>query len=171
MVSRRGLDLEFSGGVMDWERVLEFLRALYDHRVEYVLVGAVGMNVQGIVRASRDVDIFVRPEPDNVARLRSALRQVFPEDSQIEEITAEDLAGEYPAVLYNSPDGSLSIDILARLGEAFVYSDIQFEEKVFEEITVRVATPRMLYEMKKDTLRLQDRADAEAIKQEFKLED
>jgi len=65
----------------------------------------------------------------------------------------------------------LSIDILARLGEAFVYSDIQFEEKVFEEITVRVATPRMLYEMKKDTLRLQDRANAEAIKQEFKLED
>jgi hypothetical protein len=47
MVSRRGLDLEFSGGVMDWERVLEFLRALYDHRVEYMLVGAVGMNFKG----------------------------------------------------------------------------------------------------------------------------
>jgi len=70
--------------------------------VLYTIIGwnicwwAVGMNVQGIARAGREVDTFVRPEPDNVARLCSALRHVFPEDPQIEEITAEDLAGEYP---------------------------------------------------------------------------
>ncbi len=156
---------------MDWEKVLEFLKALHDQRVEYVLVGAVAMNVQGIVRASRDVDIFVRPDAENVARLRAALQQVFPGDLNIEEITAQDLAGDYPAILYHSPDGSLSIDILSRLGEMFSYEDMRFEEKVFEDIPVRVATPPMLYQMKKGTLRLQDRADAEALKQEFGLQD
>ncbi|MCI0625670.1 MAG: hypothetical protein L0387_29180 [Acidobacteria bacterium] len=156
---------------MDWEKVLMLLRALHDHEVEYVLVGAVALNIQGVVRASRDVDIFVRPEQQNVVCLREALSQVFPEDSTIQEITAEDLAGEYPAILYTSPDGSLTLDILSRLGEAFSYEDILFEEKVFEGIPVRVATPRMLYNMKKGTLRLQDRADAEVLKQEFGLED
>ena len=155
---------------MDWERVLQFLRALHDWRVDYVLVGAVGMSIHGIVRASRDVDIFVRPEAGNIERLRAALRQVFPEDLSIAQITVQDLAGEYPAVLYNSPDSSLSIDILSRLGEMFSYESIRFEEKLFEGIPVRVATPQMLYEMKKGTLRLQDRADAEALKQEFGLE-
>jgi acylphosphatase len=156
---------------MDWERVLKFFEALHHNRVQYVLVGAVGMTVQGVVRASRDVDIFVRPEADNVARLRAALQQVFPEDANLEQITAKDLAGDYPAIMYNSPDGSLSVDILSRLGEAFSYEDIRFEEKSYEGIPVRVATPQMLYDMKKGTLRLQDRADAEVLKQEFGLED
>jgi hypothetical protein len=154
---------------MDFEKVLALLRALGDQGVEYVLVGAIALTVHGIVRATQDVDLFVRPEEGNVARLRAALRFVFPEDSSIEEITASDLAGEYPAIRYNSPDGSLQIDILARLGQAFSYADLQFEEKHYEDIAVRVATPQTLYEMKKQTIRLQDRADAEILKERFGL--
>ncbi|NWG12186.1 MAG: nucleotidyl transferase AbiEii/AbiGii toxin family protein [Acidobacteria bacterium] len=155
---------------MDFERFLALLQALRDREVEYVLVGAMAMTVHGIVRATRDVDLFVRPAPDNIARLRAALTLVFPEDHSIAQISAEDLAGEYPAIRYNSPDGSLSIDILARLGDAFSFEEIRFEERTYEGIPVRVATPAMLYEMKKDTMRLQDRADAEAIREEFGLE-
>jgi hypothetical protein len=154
---------------MDFEKVLALLRALGDQGVEYVLVGAIALTVHGIVRATQDVDLFVRPEEGNVARLRAALRFVFPEDSSIEEITASDLAGEYPAIRYNSPDGSLQIDILARLGQAFSYADLQFEEKHYEDIAVRVATPQTLSEMKKQTIRLQDRADAEILKERFGL--
>lgn len=154
---------------MDFERVLAVLQALGDNRVEYILIGAIGLTVHGIVRATQDVDIFVRPEKDNVARLRAALRSVFPEDPAIEEVSAADLAGEYPAIRYNSPDGSLIIDILARLGDAFSYEDLEFEEKTYEGISVRVATPKMLYEMKKNTIRLQDRADAELLKEQFGL--
>jgi hypothetical protein len=83
--------------------------------------------------------------------------------------TAKDLAGEYPAIQYNSPDGSLQIDILSKLGDAFSYEDLQFEEKHYEGGRVRVATPETLYRMKKDAVRLQDRADAETIKEIFNL--
>ncbi len=57
---------------MDFEKVLEFFRALHDERVEYVLVGAVGLTVHGIVRATQDVDLFVRPveEKKNTLRLQ-----------------------------------------------------------------------------------------------------
>jgi hypothetical protein len=38
-------------------------------------------------------------------------------------------------------------------------------------IRVRVATPAMLYRMKKDTVRPQDRLDAETIRREFGLDE
>jgi hypothetical protein len=144
---------------------------LKNQNVEYVLVGAIGLTVHGIVRATQDVDIFLSPEENNVSRMRCALKLVFPEDASIDEIIAADLKGEYPAIRYNSPDGSLQLDILARLGEAFSYDDIQFEEKVYEGVPVRVATPEMLYRMKKNTVRLQDRADAEALREIFGLKE
>jgi predicted nucleotidyltransferase len=83
---------------MDFEKLLQVLRALHDAGVEYVLVGAVGLTVHGIVRATRDIDLFVRSDERNVLRLRAALRKVFPEDASIDEISAADLAGEYPVI-------------------------------------------------------------------------
>ncbi len=156
---------------MDFEKVLEFFRALRDEGVEYVLVGAVGLTVHGIVRATQGVDVLVRPVEENVRRLRTALRRVFPGDSSIDEISAEDLAGEYPAIRYNSPDGSLTIDIIARLGEAFAFDSLESETKAYEGVSILVATPKTLYDMKKNTLRLQDRADAESLKEHFGLGD
>jgi len=156
---------------MEIDSILVFFRELKNQGVDYVLVGALGMTVHGIVRATQDVDILLNPEKDNVSRMRIALKRLFPEDASIDEINATDLAGEYPAIRYNSPDGSLQIDILARLGQAFSFDDIQFEEKLYEGVPVRVATPDMLYRMKKGTIRLRDRADAEALKEMFNLKD
>ena len=39
------------------------------------------------------------------------------------------------------------------------------------DITVPVASPATLYRMKRDTVRLKDKADAELLKDRFKLED
>lgn len=129
------------------------------------------MTVHGIVRATQDVDIFVKPDESNIARLREALRALFPDDPSIMEITAEDLANDYPAISYNSPDGSLRVDILARLGEAFSMENLRFEDRLYEGVPVRVATPETLYRMKKDTIRLQDRADAERLRELFRLKE
>ncbi len=136
-----------------------------------VLVGAICMSVHGIVRATQDVDIFLKPEEDNVSRLKMALKRLFPDDASMDEINAKDLVDEYPVIRYTSPDGSLQIDIIARLGQAFSFEDIRFEERLYEGVPVRAATPEMLYRMKKDTARLQDRADAEALKEIFNLRD
>jgi len=63
------------------------------------------------------------------------------------------------------------MDILTRLGETFRYETLQFEELVLDGVRVRVATPAMLYRMKRDTVRPQDRLDAETIRREFDLEE
>jgi hypothetical protein len=52
---------------------LDLLRALVDSCVEFVVVGAYALSFHGAPRASGDIDIFVKPSPDNAARLWRAL--------------------------------------------------------------------------------------------------
>lgn len=155
---------------MSFDEARRILAALEAEGVQYVLVGAMAMAAQGLIRATRDVDFFVSADPENVGRLRHALFALY-DDPKVAEITAEDLAGDYPAIEYSPPHGRYSIDILARLGEAFRYEDLDSHEVVVEGVRIRVATPRMLYEMKRNTVRPQDRLDAEAIRERFGLEE
>jgi len=144
--------------------------ALSTERVEYVLVGAAALNAHGIVRATEDVDIMVRATGENVARLRRALRSIW-DDAAIEEITAEDLAGDFPAIRYGPPSGTLYLDIIARFGEALDFADVAFEEIDIGGVRARVATPEALYRMKKSTVRPIDHADAALLRQRFGIED
>jgi len=121
-------------------------------------------------RATQDIDLFVAPAPENVERAKTALRSVF-RDRSIDEIGAGDLAGEYPTVRYVPDEEAFVIDLIGRLGDAIRYEDLEFEERDVEGVRVRVATPRTLYRMKRDTVRLIDRADAAALKRRFALED
>jgi hypothetical protein len=90
--------------------------------------------------------------------------------SAIDEITATDLAGDYPAIQYVAPDGT-PIDILSRLGEAFEFAGVEATVYSYGDVDVKVATPEMLYRMKRDTVRLQDKADAQALREKFGLKE
>lgn len=93
------------------------------------------------------------------------------DDPHIDEISADELSGEYPAIQYIPPEGTFHIDILARLGDAFRFDDLDVVRLPFEDLTVSVASPATLYRMKKDTVRLKDKADAELLRQQFKLDE
>ena len=81
------------------------LRALQDAGVEYVLIGAMAMGLHGVERATEDVDLLVRAEMENIARIRTALRAAFPEDPFVQEIRDDDLLGDYAVVRYCPPNG------------------------------------------------------------------
>ena len=155
---------------MNYDDLLALLDALHRARVEYVLVGGVALNLHGIVRATEDVDFFVDPTDANIALLRKALRSIWADD-EIDGITAEDLRGPYPTIRYSPPDTDYAIDILARLGTAVSFSDLEWESRVIEGVPVRLATPETLHRMKRNTLRPIDRADAAALANKFDLED
>ena len=150
------------------ERLGDLLAALSSEGVEYVLFGGQAINLHGILRYTDDIDLFVLPTPENVERLRRALRRIW-EDPAIDEIRAEDLAGDYAVVRYGTPD-DFYIDLVARLGEAFTFADIEFEWMDRDGVRIRIATPRMLYRMKKDTVRPIDRADSADLKEKFGIE-
>jgi len=156
---------------MDYaEELVRFLSALHQHAVEYVLIGGAAMNLHGLVRATQDIDLFIAPNAANVARLKQALRAIWA-DPHIDEISAEDLCGAYPAVRYGPPEGDVFLDILTRLGEHFRYEDVEFETVAVGGTVARVATPGMLFRMKRDTVREIDKADARALRDAFEIDD
>jgi hypothetical protein len=160
----------YANGV-DRDEIMRVLRAFESAGLEYVLIGAAAMAFHGLVRATADLDFFIRATPENVERLRSALRQVFQGDPEISAISSEDLMGEYPAIRYVPPTGNLYLDILTRLREAASFETVDVEIKDVDGTSVRVATPAALYRLKKKTVRLQDQADAAALRESFNLRD
>lgn len=153
---------------MDYERVLQVFKALSEKRVDYVVVGAVALAIQGLDRNTRDLDLFFAPNRENLERLKQALGAVW-DDPEIASLTFEEIAGEYATIRYGPPDEAFVIDLITRLGEAFQYKDIAFEVMEVDGVPVRVATPLTLYKMKRNTLRPQDRVDAGRLKQKFNL--
>ena len=154
---------------VDRDEMLRVLRAFEEQGLEYVLIGATAMGFHGLVRATEDVDLFVRATPANVERLKNAFRAAYADDPNVDEISAADLLGDYPSVRYYPPTGDLYFDVMTRLGEAASFETVDSEVKEIEGIHVRVATPAALYRLKKGTVRPLDRRDAEALRRRFDL--
>jgi hypothetical protein len=133
--------------------------------LEYVLIGAAAMAIHGVVRATENLELFIRPTSENVERLRNALRTVYADDPHIDRISPTDLLGEYPAVRYYPPRGDLYLDMLTRLNQSVSFEAIDAESMEVDGTQVRVVTHSALYELKKRTIGLQGQADAAALRE------
>jgi hypothetical protein len=151
---------------MNVDLVQQVLAALERERVQYVVFGAVALALHGLPRATEDLDLFIAPDRDNIERLKVALRSVF-NDPHIDEISADDLLGDYPAVQYGPPDGPFHIDLLTRLGDLFSFASLTSERVNFGGVTVSVVTPEMLFRMKRGTVRPKGHVDADRIARRF----
>jgi predicted nucleotidyltransferase len=58
--------------ILDTESLLKLLNA---HNVEYVIIGATAFPVHGYARATLDIDLFIRSEPENARRTLEALKK------------------------------------------------------------------------------------------------
>jgi len=100
--------------------------------------------------------------------VRAAIGELY-SDPSISEITSGELL-KYPVIRYGTEDG-FSIDLIARIGEAFRFSDLQYETKTIGGVVVRVATPETLYKLKKDTHREIDQLDLRFLERKIKDND
>jgi predicted nucleotidyltransferase len=57
---------------LDTESLLKLLNA---HNVEFVIIGATAFPVHGYARATLDLDLFIRPDPENARRTLKALKE------------------------------------------------------------------------------------------------
>ena len=140
-----------------FENFLEILKALWQEKVEYILIGGFAVIIHGMPRVTQDLDIFVKMVPENINKLRKALKTVF-NDIAIDEITQDDL-NDYSVIRYGTP-GGFYIDILGRIGEVATYNDLKYEIITVEGVPVRIASIETLFWLKKDTLRPEDKRDA-----------
>ena len=156
---------------VDRDEVMRVLRAFESAGLEYVLIGAAAMGFHGLVRATEDLDLFIRATPENIEKLRVALRAAYEGDPNINEISSTDLLGEYPAVRYVPPTGNLYLDVITRLGDVATFETVEAEVKEEDGMRIRVATPAALYRMKKGTIRSQDHVDAAVLRERFNLKE
>lgn len=66
----------------------EMLDVLSAEGVEHLVVGAYALAAHGLPRATGDFDVWVRPTPDNAARVLNALRRF---GAPLFDLTSEDL--------------------------------------------------------------------------------
>jgi hypothetical protein len=146
------------------------LVAFEEEGVRYLVFGGVAMNLHGLPRFTEDLDVFIEPTRENVEAVKRALRRVY-DDPNIEEISAEELVGDYPAVQYVPPEGDFHVDILTRLGEAFRFEDLEADETTLDGVNVKLVSPRTLFRMKRDTDRPKDRLDADGLRAKYGFEE
>jgi hypothetical protein len=147
-----------------YERFLAICRAFNEERVEYLVVGAAALSLHGIPRGTEDLDFFVRPTAENFERIRRALGRIW-NDPDIRDITHDPPA----TIRYGTPDGFV-VDLIMQLGAVFRFEDLEPEIVEVDGVPIRTASARSLYAMKKDSVRPQDRADADRLRRKFKLE-
>jgi len=155
---------------LNYEASRRILAAFEEEGVRYLIFGGVAMNLHGLPRFTEDLDVFIEPTRENVDAVKRALRRVY-DDPSIEEISPDELVGEYPAVQYVPPDGTFHIDILTRLGEAFRFEDLEPDETTLDGVKVKLVSPRTLFRMKRDTVRPKDRLDADGLRAKYGFEE
>jgi predicted nucleotidyltransferase len=127
--------------------------------VNYVLVGAMAMQLWGSTRATRDVDILIEPTADNAKRALRALSQVG--FGLAREWLAEDVARKPVTVIGDVP----RVDILT-VAWSVHYPEAATAATVFEVEGVKIPAASIEHLIaSKRTGRLQDAADIETLEE------
>lgn len=108
---------------------VDLLRAFDDAGVDYVVVGAHALAAYGVVRATGDLDVFVRPDPEVAVRVIAGLR-AFGAPLVAHGVGVDDFAR--PGTVYQMGLVPRRIDVLTEI------SGVSFEEAVREAIRLEV---------------------------------
>jgi hypothetical protein len=137
----------------------DMLRILSEEKVEFLLVGAYALAAHGYIRATMDIDIWVKPSPENAdAVLRSLHRFGTP----LQLLTREDLLNR--ETVFQIGVAPRRIDIITAA------SGLNFDETYANSLSVeiegiKVQVPSLpdLVRNKRAAARTKDLADAEAL--------
>ncbi len=135
----------------------DLLSAFNAQGVDYLVVGAYALAAHGRVRATGDLDVWVRAAPDNAARVMKALTDF---GAPLHDLTLTDLSR--PGVVFQVGIAPLRIDILTGIdGVTFDEAwPARVQTRVFDQ-PVAVLSVEHLIRNKRAVGRAQDLADLE----------
>ena len=127
--------------------------------VEFLVVGAHALAAHGHVRATEDLDLWVRPDSENAKRVIQALIAF---GAPLHDLTEEDLT--VPGVVFQIGIAPLRIDVLTAI------DGVEFAEAwparlitTFDDQPIGVLSREHLIKNKRATGRTQDLADVERL--------
>jgi len=137
----------------------EFLKLLSSNGVEYLLIGGYAVGIYGHIRATNDLDIWVKVSPANADSIYRALREFGFAGAGL---TSDLFLARNNVVRIGVPP--IRIEILTSIsGVEFEVCYIEKEMIQIEEIVVPVISLARLRENKAATGRAKDLADLENL--------
>jgi predicted nucleotidyltransferase len=144
------------------EDLKQLLRAFNEHGVEYLVVGGYAVGVYAEPRATKDLDLFIRPEVKNSEAVFRALAAY---GAPIAGLTPADFRDD-PNAVFQIGHPPARVDILQHIdGVTFDEAWQQRAEISFNEIDAHVISADHLIQNKLQSGRLRDLADVEAIRE------
>ena len=137
----------------------DLLRLFTEHGVEYVVVGAYAMAAHGVVRATGDIDLFVRPTVDNASAVFDALVEF---GAPLAEITADDFA--VAGTVYQIGVVPSRIDILTEI-DGVSWNQVGSVMLHVDDLPVPFLNLESLKRNKASTGRAKDRLDLELLRE------
>jgi hypothetical protein len=137
----------------------DLLSAFNARGVEYLVVGAHALAAHGHVRATKDLDVWVRPTPANAVRVLRALADF---GAPLQDLSAEDLS--HPGLIFQIGVPPVRIDVITAIdGVEFDAAWPEHLRAHFGSLAVPVLSRRDLIANKRASGRLQDLADLERL--------
>ena len=142
----------------------ELLLAFNAHSVEYLIVGAHALAAHGHIRATKDLDLWVRPDEKNAQRVLHSLSAF---GAPLGDLTAEDLSRKNTIFQIGLPP--IRIDIITAI-EGVEFDDAWPDrlETSFGGVPAFVLSRHHLIANKKTAARLQDLADVQQLEELIK---
>lgn len=88
----------------------DLLAAFNDRSVEFMVVGAHALAAHGLVRATKDLDVWVRSSPENARRVMLALADF---GAPLHDLSADDLAT--PGTVFQIGVAPIRIDVITQI--------------------------------------------------------
>ncbi len=162
--------------------LLEALRMLAEHDVEFVVIGGFALAFHGAERATKDVDVVPAPREENLSRLWRALDDLDAEPQGLEDFRPEELPVEWGLERLIEGGGNWIVhtrfgrlDVMQWVAPFDSYDELRANavEVHVEEIgaAILVAGLHDVIAMKEAAGRDQDRIDIAALRMAHGLEE
>ena len=141
------------------KRQISLLAAFRAAAVEYAVVGGVAVNAHGYVRATNDLDVFIRPTEENA---RAAFEALLTLGVPLDNLEPADLLNDEENLRFGPAEDH--VDILASIGE--MTFDQVWRNRLMTEvegIPVSFISKADLLQNKRQIGRLRDLADVEEL--------
>lgn len=145
------------------------VETLAQHGIDYIVIGGIAVGAHGYQRATNDLDIVPGPDPENLRRLATALKEL---DARIEGFEPDEVEiwpdaeglGAGGNFVLSTMKGRL--DVMQLQGDRDLYEMLEpgAVEVDLGYATVRICALSDLIELKHAAGRLQDRVDVEELK-------
>ena len=139
----------------------DMVKAMLDEGVEFMLVGGYAVLFHGYPRTTFDIDLWVRPSPDNAPKVLAALHRF---GAPLQDVTASDF--DHPDMVYQIGVPPCRIDILTRIdGVAWEEAEGNAILGNVDGLPLKVIGLAELIRNKRASGRTKDAADADALEQ------